>query len=180
MRGNMGPRGGHMNRGGPMSRGNMSRGGGVNMHRGGSRGHHNQVGSGVMIWLSLWGGGVVVTNVVTIVLPFSLSSSSREVVTAVATLATLETRMATLGTTGTAVTLATGTAWTRPRPSTRAGSRGSVHQSSNKLLNDHGTSAPFSINLFPRRVHVLMLSLVCPVQFWNQKPWSQQYQPGYY
>nr|XP_040015997.1 LOW QUALITY PROTEIN: heterogeneous nuclear ribonucleoprotein Ub [Gasterosteus aculeatus aculeatus] len=42
MRGNMGPRGGHMNRGGPMSRGNMSRGGGVNMHRGGSRGHHNQ------------------------------------------------------------------------------------------------------------------------------------------
>lgn len=38
-----------------MSRGNMSRGGGVNMHRGGSRGH-NQVGSGVMIWLSLWGG----------------------------------------------------------------------------------------------------------------------------
>uniref|UniRef100_A0A8C3AJI1 Heterogeneous nuclear ribonucleoprotein Ub n=1 Tax=Cyclopterus lumpus TaxID=8103 RepID=A0A8C3AJI1_CYCLU len=39
MRGNMGPRGGHMNRGGPMNRGNM-----INMHRGGSRGHHNQVG----------------------------------------------------------------------------------------------------------------------------------------
>uniref|UniRef100_A0A8C9YUB2 Heterogeneous nuclear ribonucleoprotein U n=1 Tax=Sander lucioperca TaxID=283035 RepID=A0A8C9YUB2_SANLU len=50
---------------------------------------------------------------------------SREVVT-VATLATLETRMATLVTTGTAVTLATGMAWTRPKPSTRAGSKGSV------------------------------------------------------
>lgn len=44
MRGNMGPRGGHMNRGGPMNRGNMSRGGGGNMSRGGNRGHPNQVG----------------------------------------------------------------------------------------------------------------------------------------
>lgn len=42
MRGNMGPRGGPMSRGGPMNRGNMSRGGGASMHRGGSRGHHNQ------------------------------------------------------------------------------------------------------------------------------------------
>ena len=39
MRGNMGPRGGHMNRGGPMHRGNMNRGGGGNMNRGGNRGH---------------------------------------------------------------------------------------------------------------------------------------------
>uniref|UniRef100_A0A671WNE5 Heterogeneous nuclear ribonucleoprotein U n=1 Tax=Sparus aurata TaxID=8175 RepID=A0A671WNE5_SPAAU len=64
MRGNMGPRGGHMNRGGPMHRGNMNRGGGGNMNRGGNR--------------------------------------------------------------------------------------------------------------------VNVVSLVCSVQFWNQKPWSQQYQPGYY
>lgn len=42
MRSNMGPRGGPMSRGGPMNRGNMSRGGGASMHRGGSRGHHNQ------------------------------------------------------------------------------------------------------------------------------------------
>ncbi|KAM7368229.1 hypothetical protein PAMP_014470 [Pampus punctatissimus] len=42
MRGNMGPRGGHMNRGGPMNRGNMGRGGGGNMNRGGNRGHPSQ------------------------------------------------------------------------------------------------------------------------------------------
>lgn len=47
MRGNMGPRGGHMNRGGPMNRGNMSRGGGGNMNRGGNRGHPSQVGQTV-------------------------------------------------------------------------------------------------------------------------------------
>lgn len=44
MRGNMGPRGGHMNRGGPVNRGNMNRGGGGNMNRGGNRGHPSQVG----------------------------------------------------------------------------------------------------------------------------------------
>lgn len=54
---------------------------------------------------------------------FSVSSITREVVT----VATSATRMETSVTTGTAAaTAATGTAWTRLRPSTRVGSKGSV------------------------------------------------------
>lgn len=53
---------------------------------------------------------------------FSVFSFSREV----AIVATLATRTETLATTGTAATLETETAWTRPKPSIRAGSKGSV------------------------------------------------------
>uniref|UniRef100_A0A4W6CHH3 Heterogeneous nuclear ribonucleoprotein U n=1 Tax=Lates calcarifer TaxID=8187 RepID=A0A4W6CHH3_LATCA len=125
MRGNMGPRGGPMSRGGPMNRGNMNRGGGAGMSRGGNRGHPNQVGL-IMILVHHVIQLVLVksVNAGLMCLSSSLSpfSFSREVVT----VATSATRMATSETTGTVETLATGTAWTKPKPSTRAGSKGSV------------------------------------------------------
>lgn len=59
-------------------------------------------------------------------------------------------------------------AWIKPRPSTRAGSKGSVFVDLPFVVVTH-ESWDQSVNV-----------LFCSVQFWNQKPWSQQYQPGYY
>lgn len=95
------------------------------MNRGGNRGHPGQVGFCVLSGTRPQGFENLVINVLMIpaLFPPTTTSSIREAVT----VATSATRTATTVTTGTAAALvATGTGWTRPKPSTTAGSKGSV------------------------------------------------------
>lgn len=71
-----------------------------------------------------------------------------------ATSETSETRMATMATgtaatEETAVTLATGTGWTKPRPSTRAGSKGSVSTRVLQTIQSTGTWEHYRVLMGP-------------------------------
>lgn len=102
-----------------MSRGGQMNRGGGNMNRNANRGPPAHVG--FLLAMLQWRYHEATVDVMTFC-SFSPSSSSREE----EAVETLGRRTATMATTGTAGALATGTAWTRLRPSTRAGSKGSV------------------------------------------------------